>query len=283
MLALLPTSRRLVPAGRGESSSNCLEAFEKEVRTMLRFSLNLLVAVGCLMLGSNYAAAQYGGMGGSMGGDAAGGSSGMFGNRQMGGSLSAGQGTMMSGSNLTSMMNQVIQSAGTLTGNEPFLNRQPGQFVGTDANAAQSVMSAMYGSETNMPQNTYQSMNTQTVAQPSMQLNNGMQQTPQFRTRMAIGFSYAPANATAVAATLVKRLQGRHGIKSSAPIEVAVQGQTAILRGEVLSDHDRLLAEQLLRLEPGIWLVQNELKVSSAAAATPKNSVGTSPARTNSN
>jgi osmotically-inducible protein OsmY len=258
-------------------------AFEKEVRTMLRFSLNLLVAVGCLFLGSNYAAAQYGGMGGSMGGDAAGGSSGMFGNRQMGGSLSAGQGTMMSGSNMQSMLNQVIQSAGTLTGSEPFLNRQPGQFVGTDANAAQSVMSAMYGTETNMPQNTYQSMNTQTVTQPSMQLNNGMQQTPQFRTRMEIGFSYAPVNTTAVAATLVKRLQGHHGIKSSAPIEVAVQGQTAILRGEVSSDHDRLLAEQLLRLEPGIWLVQNELKVSSAAAATPKNSVGTSPARTNSN
>jgi osmotically-inducible protein OsmY len=258
--------------------------FRKEVRIMLRLGVNLLAAGCCLILSSQYAAAQYGGSSSAMMGDAGGASSGMFGgSRQMGGSLSAGQGSMITGSNMTNMLNQVIQSAGTLTGNEPFLNRQPGQFVGTDATAAQSVASSMYGSEVNVQnQTSFQSMGNQTVPQPGAQGSSGMQM-PQYRTRMEVDFSYPPANTSAIAATVIKRLQACHGIKSSAPIEVAVRGQTAILRGQVSSDHDRLLAEQLLRLEPGIWLVQNELTVSSAAAATPKNSAGTSPARTNSN
>ncbi|MHB1034225.1 MAG: BON domain-containing protein [Pirellulales bacterium] len=44
--------------------------------------------------------------------------------------------------------------------------------------------------------------------------------------------------------------------------QVTVVGETAVLRGVVASTHARDLAEQMVRLEPGIWNVRNELQVA---------------------
>ena len=44
-----------------------------------------------------------------------------------------------------------------------------------------------------------------------------------------------------------------------------MSGRSAILRGEVATEHDRVLAAELLRLEPGVGQVQNQLTVSSQA------------------
>jgi hypothetical protein len=44
-------------------------------------------------------------------------------------------------------------------------------------------------------------------------------------------------------------------------IRVLTDGPSVILRGEVLSDHERLFAEALLRLEPGVRQIRNELTV----------------------
>jgi len=45
------------------------------------------------------------------------------------------------------------------------------------------------------------------------------------------------------------------------PISVTMESDTAVLRGQVRTQRDRQLAEDLVRLEPGVWEVRNELMV----------------------
>ena len=42
----------------------------------------------------------------------------------------------------------------------------------------------------------------------------------------------------------------------------AMQGKTAILRGQVESEGDAKLAERVISLEPGVYAIQNELTVA---------------------
>jgi osmotically-inducible protein OsmY len=58
-------------------------------------------------------------------------------------------------------------------------------------------------------------------------------------------------------------LQRTRRISRQSSIRVIVQNETAILRGEVATVHERDLAENLARLEPGVWDVKNELVVRS--------------------
>ena len=52
------------------------------------------------------------------------------------------------------------------------------------------------------------------------------------------------------------------------PAQVEMQGRTAILRGVVATEHDRDLAERVVRLEATVDQVQNQIVVASPA--TPK-------------
>jgi osmotically-inducible protein OsmY len=54
----------------------------------------------------------------------------------------------------------------------------------------------------------------------------------------------------------LQNLVGRNGLR---PIEVTLQGRTAVLRGGVATPHNRDLAARLALLEPGVDQVQNEL------------------------
>ena len=54
-------------------------------------------------------------------------------------------------------------------------------------------------------------------------------------------------------------------------------GQTAVLRGTVMTEAERQLAEGLIQLEPGVQAVLNELEV-----ATPESTVEALPPATSS-
>jgi len=54
-------------------------------------------------------------------------------------------------------------------------------------------------------------------------------------------------------------------LQSLSPVVVSVRGDTLVLRGAVATQHDRDLAEQLMRLEPGVARVENELTVGQRA------------------
>ena len=56
-----------------------------------------------------------------------------------------------------------------------------------------------------------------------------------------------------------------HGAWRYPPLEVTIRQETAILRGVVATQRDRLLAGHLARFEPGVREVKNELTVDAAA------------------
>jgi len=50
-------------------------------------------------------------------------------------------------------------------------------------------------------------------------------------------------------------------------IKVAVENNTVVLRGKVADEHDRDLAEMLVRLSPGVYNVQNDLQIEGGVAS----------------
>ncbi len=67
------------------------------------------------------------------------------------------------------------------------------------------------------------------------------------------------------AGRIAARLERMPQIVKRSPIRVVMRGETAILRGRVASRHDRELAENVVRMEPGVWDVRNELVVEESS------------------
>jgi hypothetical protein len=92
---------------------------------------------------------------------------------------------------------------------------------------------------------------------------------PMNAPRLRIDFEFARQAAGEVSDALAQRLQAVQFPAGSSRIEVSLAGGVATLRGEVASAQDRKLAELLVRFEPGIASVQNQLEVRRPALPTP--------------
>lgn len=84
------------------------------------------------------------------------------------------------------------------------------------------------------------------------------------QTGLALAFAPARPAAQQVLPALTARLERASRVRFQSPVAVTLREGTAILQGVVASEHDRELAEQLARLEPGVLQVQNELVVVAA-------------------
>jgi hypothetical protein len=88
-----------------------------------------------------------------------------------------------------------------------------------------------------------------------------------------IQLGFAPPRSFEDPAAAVAQLIGRVSqIEKRSTITVAVENETAVLRGRVATERDRLLAENLARFQPGIWRVRNELVVENPPPAAAKSS-----------
>ncbi len=83
----------------------------------------------------------------------------------------------------------------------------------------------------------------------------------QLRVPMRIGFTSAPAQMSARSKQFATRVPKLPALKTVRDLTVEMDGETAILRGTVDSEDQRLLVERMAKLEPGISEVQNELQV----------------------
>lgn len=145
-------------------------------------------------------------------------------------------------------------TAGTVTGSERFVrtNRQAGQFVGTDAADAASAFNQMaaFSMMNQAVRNNTQNPNRN---------NSSTAKSPQARVQTTIGFVPPLAAPTRISATLQNRLTKSARIEKRGPILVRMEGRTAVLIGQVATEHDRVLAEQVALLEAGVSAVRNEL------------------------
>jgi len=100
------------------------------------------------------------------------------------------------------------------------------------------------------------------TAQPVVPTRTGM-----YPPRLQVGFDFKPRPRGEISTKLVDRLGSALSLAESSSIEVLVEGDVAILRGEVPSERGRRMAGLLVRFEPGIADVRNELKVNQHGAA----------------
>lgn len=270
------------------------------MRSRTMFALCLLATgVAPVVYGQLGTATSIGG-GSSFGGSSGGGSSGMFGARNLGGTIgSSGFGSGGAGgmSGMNSGAGSSAFGSSNQFGGSSFLSnaRQAGSFVGTTAASAQAMQqqiggsmqgnyrngqyggtSGMYGSSmTGMRGMTGMTGMSSMYGSRGMNSGRGMMgggNTLPSPVRVAkqVGFDYPLPAAAQAGAALSQRLNTAPTLKVRG-VTATVQGQTAILRGSVASSHDRQVAEQLALLEPGIWQVQNELVVAQPAATPSDN------------
>lgn len=196
-------------------------------------------------------------------------SSGMFGQRTTGSSLGPGNRTFSAGATTGSN----AASAGQISGNERFLraNHQAGQFVGADSTDAAYALRnfSIYGANAaNRLQQLGGTLRSAARAAAQQQASQSAV-VPPFQTAIEASFARPEISTQRVSESLARHVAGNRGIQASRPIQVAVEGDTAILRGEVASQRDRTLLEHLARFEPGIRNVRNELTVPAVKAAPP--------------
>jgi|HubBroStandDraft_6_1064221.scaffolds.fasta_scaffold25240_5 hypothetical protein len=90
-----------------------------------------------------------------------------------------------------------------------------------------------------------------------------------FEPRIEVGFEVTPPPALrAVAANVATALGATKPGSRFRGVQVAVEGGTAILRGVVGSQNDRIVAEQIALLDPAISSVRNDLAIASRGPAS---------------
>jgi osmotically-inducible protein OsmY len=89
-------------------------------------------------------------------------------------------------------------------------------------------------------------------------MNASYSQPARYVTTMS--FTYARTTPSRLRVDLQDVLQ-RSVLSTSRGIQVAMDGPVVVLQGKADNEHDRELAEALIRLRPGVYDVRNEIQV----------------------
>ena len=147
---------------------------------------------------------------------------------------------------------------------DAFVGRTPaaeGDFVGGRSAAANGETGAIRSAvDETLRIDVGPAVNQQNVParQPNVRLN---------APRLQIGFSHPTRSSNDVGARLTQRLRSKLPGAANSRVEVSMAGGDAILRGEVATEHDRRMAELLVRFEPGVRGVSNQVQVRPSAPA----------------
>jgi hypothetical protein len=197
----------------------------------------------------------------------------------MGQGMSARTGTT-GGLGLSSAFSAALSSrTSTRQGITAQAGRQLGQFVGADTSDVRNIL----GFVTNPNQATQAwrqgltALRGATGLQPNQRTGRftgnvggrGTSAGGEIPAYVAPGFSYSPPEPVSVATTLQTRLQKAGLIGAEPKIQVSVEGGVVVLRGEVATSNQRLVAENLARLEPGVREVRNEIVITGQSASPP--------------
>jgi hypothetical protein len=93
----------------------------------------------------------------------------------------------------------------------------------------------------------------------------GLQVRPPAHYTTAIAFKYKTTTPVQLRTDLQQILARSTDLANNRTLEVSMDGQTVVLRGKVTDPDLRRLAENMLRLTPGVKMVRNELQVEETA------------------
>jgi hypothetical protein len=139
--------------------------------------------------------------------------------------------------------------------------------LGTTTTTAGSFGQPTLGTTTTTSYRRGGSVSSSTSASSTGLSTVGQVRSPAFMT--VLGFTPPRPAAVQLQSTAAQVLARSSSLPSAGNIQVGTEGETVVLRGTVADDRERRLAENLLRLTPGIRQIRNELVVRSAAPATP--------------
>lgn len=182
----------------------------------------------------------------------------MFGQRELGGFLSR-QTPPGSVSNPAEAM---IHDSGSLTGTERFLrgNRRTTDFIGTDMGDDRRFVGATQARQMrSLP--AAATVRETILPEVNRAQNEGNLAQRPYPPQLVLAPELSGPTTMAVVSALETHLS-RSSIRWTKPFEVSLLGRTAVLTGAVASERDRALAEALVRFEPGISDVQNDLQVA---------------------
>lgn len=89
--------------------------------------------------------------------------------------------------------------------------------------------------------------------------------TSEIRARLLTGFSFVRPAPAQRSSKLASRMEKSSWLQRRSPMEVTIEGGMATLRGVVATEHDRVLAERVAKLEPGVRRVENLLTLAPAS------------------
>jgi hypothetical protein len=158
-----------------------------------------------------------------------------------------------------------FREIGTYTGTERFLreNRTAEDFVGADATEQAGFVGRQQSGDTPPAAMPAAAAGVQVETGPQVNLTQPRtaSRTGMYRPRLRVDFRFSPRPAMEISRALAAQLERTPSIQPTSPIEVAVEGETVVLRGSVASERQRVLAGNLMLFEPGISKVQNDLTV----------------------
>lgn len=207
----------------------------------------------------------------------------LFGQRNLGSSLSR-RSSASARTSSASRQRQGQQSSGRLLTESLFTdvgsfkenaryvreNRQATDFVGADSAETRGFVGTQQATdlggeaEITSAVDDFQlelSPDANATAEPVISARTGM-----YPPRLHVSFDFRPRPMGEISTELADRLESILSLDDSSSIEVSVEGDVAILRGEVASERDRRMAGLLVRFEPGIADSRNELTVKPPAA-----------------
>lgn len=92
---------------------------------------------------------------------------------------------------------------------------------------------------------------------------------PVIRFRMTLGFSHPQPAPSTVSTNFAQRLSRISQLPSAKSVAVTMEDRTAVLAGQVDSEHEKRLIEKLAMMEPGVSEVRNELTVTASPELLP--------------
>ena len=149
---------------------------------------------------------------------------------------------------------------------------QSGEFVGADVEDVRAAMEATGAERGGAGQAGASPFGSSPFGRALQALTGGgrsglgsRQRSTEIRARIVTGFRVARPAPTQLSSTLAQRLESSSWLQALSPMEVAFEDGTAVLRGVVATEHDRVLAERVARLEPGVRRVDNQLTLAPPA------------------
>lgn len=207
---------------------------------------------GGMMNGMSGMSGFSGGSGLGMGGM----SSGMGG---MGGGMSGGMGGFGTG---------MGGGSGMGFGQSGMNNMQGGQqgFIGRDSSEMSAIFQQMGRSSNQFLQQLNRTMGRGRGGRNTSQEENAALAV---RVRLDVAFDRPQVQPTIVGNSVRTRLASTLTRRNIVAPEVEVVGDTVVLRGVAKSDSQRMVIEQLVRMEPGVFAVDNQMTVAANPSESP--------------